>query len=548
MNQDDQGEQPAASVAGAAAKRWKLAIAAVLIVAVFAFALLKLLGPVPVVAVHPQRGPLVAEVFGTGTLEAKVVVSFSAKMVDKVVEVLVDQGDTVTDGQVLARLEATDYEHSVRVAEAGVGQAQAELAKARLDIARKRELLQTASISQAEFDTYEAAYRVGEAKLKNAEAQLGFARARLADTVIYSPVAGLVMTRNLEVGDTVVPGTPIFRIADTRLLWITAMVDERVAGNLRVGQPARVTFRAHPGQSFPRAPRPAGGRSRPRDRGAGSGRDGGAVAAGLVHRREGGRVHRDGPRGRRIAGPKSAVAPRDDRPGVFVVTGGHARWQFDRFELIGRDTVELAGGVDARDLVITDPFAGSNRSRTASALPQLRRQGRRDEPRRPSPAPALGPIHCVLHWVGMLLTLVLSFAGIYNGFVADALALIDSSGADLWVVQTDTRGPFAELSRLPDDVRYRIAIVPGSARRVPTSSTPFSARGGAGCCGSSWFATISARVGRPDPARRGPRHCPGTLRMVADRRTGPARGRLGSLRTARLHRGRLEPRHGRLRR
>jgi putative ABC transport system permease protein len=81
-----------------------------------------------------------------------------------------------------------------------------------------------------------------------------------------------------------------------------------------------------------------------------------------------------------------------------------------------------------------------------------------------------------LHWgrfvlsclgVGLLLTLVLSYGGIYNGFVADALALIDSSGADLWVVQKDTRGPFAEQSRLPADTRYRIAVVPGVRATSP---------------------------------------------------------------------------------
>ena len=357
MNQDDQGEQLAASVAGAA-KRWKLAIAAVLIVAVSAFALLRLLGPVSVAAVDPQRGPLVAEVFGTGTLEAKVVVSFSAKMIDKVVEVMVDQGDTVTDGQVLARLEATDYEHSVRVAEAGVGQAQAELAKARLDIVRKRELLQTASISQAEFDSYEAAYRVGEAKLKNAEAQLGFARARLADTVIYSPVSGLVMTRNLEVGDTVVPGTPIFRIADTHLLWVTAMVDERVAGNLRVGQLARVTFRANPGQSFPgRLARLAEEADRVTEE-----REAdvtveqlppdwfiGAKADVYIE---------TGRKADALQVPRSAIVPRGDQPGVLVISSGHARWRAVQLGLSGRDAVELLGGVDARDLVITDPFSG----------------------------------------------------------------------------------------------------------------------------------------------------------------------------------------------
>jgi HlyD family secretion protein len=358
MSQDDQVGQPKATIGGALARWWKPAAAVVLIAGVLAVVLVKLLAPAPVVAVHPQRGPLLAEVFGTGTLEAKVMVSFSAKMIDTVVEVLVDQGGTVTDGQVLARLEATDYEHSVRVAEAGVGQAQAELAKARLDIARKRELLQTASISHAEFDTYDAAYRVGEAKLKNAEAQLGFARARLADTVIHSPLAGLVMTRNLEVGDTVVPGTPIFRIADTHQLWITAMVDERVAGNVHVGQPARVTFRAQPGQSFPgRLARLAEEADRvteereadvtveqlPRDWFIGAKAD---VYIETARAAEALQI------------PKSAVAPRGDQPGVFVIDDGHARWQPVRLGLIGRDAVELAGGVDARDLVITDPFAG----------------------------------------------------------------------------------------------------------------------------------------------------------------------------------------------
>jgi HlyD family secretion protein len=354
----DQEQQPAASLTGAVARWWKPAGVMILIAAGLVVAVLKLLGPASVATVHPQRGPLVAEAFGTGTLEAKVVVSFSAKMIDKVGEVLVDQGDTVNEGQVLARLEATDYEHSVRVADAGVGQAHAELAKARLDIARQRELLRSAIISHAEFDSSEAAYRVAEAKLKNAEAQLGFARARLADTMIYSPVSGLVMTRNLEVGGTVVPGAPIFRIADTHQLWITAMVDELVAGTLRVGQPARVTFRAHPGKSFPgRLARLAEEADR------------------ITEEREADVTVEQLPPGWFIGAkadvyietdrkaevlqlPRPAIVPRDDQPGVFVIDDGRAHWRAVQLGLIGRDAVELAGGVDAGDLVITDPFAG----------------------------------------------------------------------------------------------------------------------------------------------------------------------------------------------
>ena len=69
--------------------------------------------------------------------------------------------------------------------------------------------------------------------------------------------------------------------------------------------------------------------------------------------------------------------------------------------------------------------------------------------------------------VGLLLALVLSYSGIYHGFVHEALAVIDNTGADLWVVQRDTRGPFAEQSRLPEDVRYRIAITPGVREASP---------------------------------------------------------------------------------
>ena len=69
--------------------------------------------------------------------------------------------------------------------------------------------------------------------------------------------------------------------------------------------------------------------------------------------------------------------------------------------------------------------------------------------------------------VGLLLTIVLSMSGIYRGLITEALVLIRGVKADLWVVQRDTRGPFAEPSRLPEDVRYRIAIVPGVAEASP---------------------------------------------------------------------------------
>lgn len=63
--------------------------------------------------------------------------------------------------------------------------------------------------------------------------------------------------------------------------------------------------------------------------------------------------------------------------------------------------------------------------------------------------------------IGMLLMVVMGMGGIYRGVVEDATLLIDRVGADLWIVQRDTRGPFAELSRVPSNLVYRAAAVPG---------------------------------------------------------------------------------------
>ncbi len=314
----------------------------------------KFFGPVRVEILRPQRGMLVEEVFGTGTLESKVVVGVGSKIIGKVVEVLVDQGDTVTNGQALARLEAGDFHDAVAVAQAKLGQVQAELAKAWLDLERSRSLLEGKTISQAEFDRTQTDVQVAEARLKNAEAELGFARARLADTQIVSPIAGLVITRNLEVGSTVVPGAPIFRVADTRLLWVQAMVDERASGKLAVGQPARVVFRAHPNA-------PQSGKlarlAQEADR--------------VTEEREVDVTVEQLPpsffvgqkadvfietarKADVLQIPKSALVNR----GVFVVTSGRAQWRAVQFGLIGRDSVELVTGLAENDVVIAQPFVG----------------------------------------------------------------------------------------------------------------------------------------------------------------------------------------------
>jgi HlyD family secretion protein len=313
--------------------------------------------PVPVKAVLPQRGELVVEAFGTGTLESKVVVGVSAKIVGKVVDVLVDQGDMVTAGRTLARLEAKDFKDAVRVAVAQRDQAQAELAKARADLERQRPLLASGLIGRADFDSFDTASGVAEAKLKNAEAASDVAEAKLADTLIVSPASGLVLTRNLEVGSTVVPGAPIFRVAAS-VPWVLAQVDERETGALRLGQSARIVFETNPSaaQSGHIARLAAEVDRVTEEREVDVALDRASAGQFLGQRAD---VFIETARKRdALRIPLTALVVHGAGPGVLAVVDGRARWRPVQLGLRDRKFVEVVNGVTERDLVIMSPSAG----------------------------------------------------------------------------------------------------------------------------------------------------------------------------------------------
>jgi HlyD family secretion protein len=237
------------------------------------------------------------------------------------------------------------------VAAAQRDQARAELAKASADLERERPLFSGGLVPKAELDTFDAANGVAEAKLKNAEAALGVAEAKLRDTRIVSPASGLVITRNLEVGSTVVPGSPIFRVAASAP-WVAAQVDERATGALRVGQPVRVVFETDPTRAQPGRVARLGAET---DR--------------VTEEREID-VVLDPPTSNRFLGqraevyietarrqnvlriPLDALVARDARTGVFVVVAGRARWRPVETGLRDRKHAEVLSGLTERDLVI----------------------------------------------------------------------------------------------------------------------------------------------------------------------------------------------------
>ena len=246
---------------------WALVLAASVI-------LLKrtVLAPPQVTVASIERAELTAQVYGNGTVEAKVVVGVSATITARVVELLADQGDRVEAGQLLARLEEDDFRQQEGLAQAGLDKATAILeleeanlrkAQANLTLAAKnaqrfKSLVEKDLVSSLEVEQYDTNHAVARAEVARAQAALasarkeqaaaqaglGLARSRLADTMIYAPQDGVIISRDLEMGSTVTPGLAIFSLADPRTVWVKANVDESQLAGVVEGKEAQITLRS----------------------------------------------------------------------------------------------------------------------------------------------------------------------------------------------------------------------------------------------------------------------------------------------------------------
>jgi len=233
----------------------------------------------PVSAHTVATGEVVGEVMGTGTLEARVKTTISARIQDRLDEVLVDQGATVKAGQLLARLDDAESSQQVAIAEATLASAkqsaervradlarsEAVLALARLDHTRQTALVASRAVAQADADKTAEGLRVAEADLKRsnaaiaeaegqitvAEKNLLYRKEQLAFTEIRSPYDGLIIRRDRDAGDVLVPGASLMQIVSLDELWVSAWVDETAMPALGADQPARIVFRSEPGRSYP---------------------------------------------------------------------------------------------------------------------------------------------------------------------------------------------------------------------------------------------------------------------------------------------------------
>jgi HlyD family secretion protein len=202
-----------------------------------------------------ERGDVEALVSATGTLSAVTTVQVGTQVSGRVDELKVDFNDTVKKGQLIARIDPILQQQAVRDAEAGVERNQAQLDQSQREYDRNKQLFDRKVLTEIDFNTARYGLAVARANLKSAQVVLDRARQNLAYTSIFAPIDGVVVERDVDVGQTVaasLSAPQLFLIAnDLAHLQILALVDESDIGQIHDGQAVRFAVQAYPTQKFP---------------------------------------------------------------------------------------------------------------------------------------------------------------------------------------------------------------------------------------------------------------------------------------------------------
>ncbi len=199
-------------------------------------------------------GSINQTVTATGTINPVALVNVGSQVSGTVVELNVDFNDRVTKGQVLLKLDPTIFNAQVRQAQASLASAQASQRLAQANFQRNEQLVSRSFVSSVALDQTRRELDVARANIQLAQAQLERAQADLNNSVIRSPIDGVIIKRTIDLGQTVAASftTPnLFQIArDLTKMQIDTSVSEADVGALKDGLPARFVVDAYPDREF----------------------------------------------------------------------------------------------------------------------------------------------------------------------------------------------------------------------------------------------------------------------------------------------------------
>lgn len=186
--------------------------------------------------VHPVEGPIMQVVYATGTIEPTVMVPIAPRNTGVLKELLADEGQVVTKGQILAGLEDSNIQKTIEELEVRANLAEKEFR-------RKEALLEKGAVSRTALDQAEADWQSARAALERSQVELGFLK-------LVAPEAGMIIRRDGEIGEVIALNQPVFWISCCAPLRVTAEVDEEDIPLVKVGQPVVLRADSFPGQIY----------------------------------------------------------------------------------------------------------------------------------------------------------------------------------------------------------------------------------------------------------------------------------------------------------
>ena len=210
-----------------------------------------------------QRRALEQDESFYGTVEA-VEILVSAQVTGRITGLFVEEGQRVEQGEPVATIDDLLYRAQVEQARAAVASAKsrfsvlkAELDGVRIALARTRKLLSTGSTTEMQLDDIEtkesvlkAQQEVVRAQVVNTEAALRLAETQLSYTHIDAPVSGTVIRRDVELGETVLPGSALTTLADLSTMEVRVYIPGPMLGKIRIGQGVRLVTDSYPDRTF----------------------------------------------------------------------------------------------------------------------------------------------------------------------------------------------------------------------------------------------------------------------------------------------------------
>jgi HlyD family secretion protein len=215
-----------------------------------------------------DRGPVISKITATGTLSALVTVQVGSQVSGRLQEIRVDFNATVKKGQIVAKIDPQLFRAALEQSKANFMAAKANLARSEVQALdaerqyqRSKSLVEQKLVSQADADTAQATTGAAKAQVEasvaaveQAQAALHQAQVNLDYTTIVSPINGVVISRNVDVGQTVaasLAAPTLFVIAeDLRKMQVDASVAEADVGKLQAGMAAIFSVDAYPGERF----------------------------------------------------------------------------------------------------------------------------------------------------------------------------------------------------------------------------------------------------------------------------------------------------------